>query len=360
MTDSHPPDPPAELPPELHAELHPQLLRELLLASSRTFALGIERLREPLRSEVRLAYLLLRVSDYLEDSPLVEPGEKAELLDLWDAVLAGEARVEDLADRLHTEDEVDLPDARVAGEVVAVHSAISSLDPAAREIVVRYVQESTRGMARWTRRGPDFADMTDLDDYMHEVAGRVGYLLTELFGLRDPALRSASPELLPLGRSFGLGLQTVNVIRGLHSDHLRGWLFIPRSLLGTGEATTGATTAGTTGATGSIDVDIFDPAQGPLRQSVLDRLADDATRHLDDAMDYLTRVPRRHADIRLFCALPVFYAERTLALTRSEADAAFFREIKMTRSDVRSIARKTAVGVRSNTALRWIGRRLRG
>ena len=39
-------------------------------------------------------------------------------------------------------------------------------------------------MARWTERGPVFRTEADLDDYMHEVAGRVGHLLTELFVLR--------------------------------------------------------------------------------------------------------------------------------------------------------------------------------
>ncbi|MYK68472.1 MAG: hypothetical protein F4020_02595 [Gammaproteobacteria bacterium] len=45
-----------------------QSLQELLVASSRTFAVGIRILPEPLRTEVTVAYLLLRVSDYLEDN----------------------------------------------------------------------------------------------------------------------------------------------------------------------------------------------------------------------------------------------------------------------------------------------------
>ena len=40
-------------------------LHTLLVRSSRTFAVGIESLPEPLREEITVAYRLLRVSDYL-------------------------------------------------------------------------------------------------------------------------------------------------------------------------------------------------------------------------------------------------------------------------------------------------------
>ena len=43
-------------------------LRELLRVASRTFAIGIERLPGVLCEATTVAYLLLRVSDYLEDN----------------------------------------------------------------------------------------------------------------------------------------------------------------------------------------------------------------------------------------------------------------------------------------------------
>ena len=74
------------------------------------------------------------------------------------------------------------------------------------------MRDSTLGMARWIRRGPDLADEEDLDDYMHEVAGRVGLLITELFALDIEQVSRRRVEMLTLGREFGLALQTVNVI----------------------------------------------------------------------------------------------------------------------------------------------------
>ena len=51
-------------------------LNELLHSASRTFAVGIDLLPRPLRSEVETSYLLLRVSDYLEDNVSMEPSRK--------------------------------------------------------------------------------------------------------------------------------------------------------------------------------------------------------------------------------------------------------------------------------------------
>ena len=66
-------------------------LEQLLRISSRTFALGIERLPDKLSWAMTVAYLLLRVSDYLEDNREMPGQQKVELLCLWDQVLAGEA-----------------------------------------------------------------------------------------------------------------------------------------------------------------------------------------------------------------------------------------------------------------------------
>ena len=53
--------------------------RDLLRITSRTFALGIERLPHILCDATTIAYLLLRVSDYLEDNEEMESGEKVTL-----------------------------------------------------------------------------------------------------------------------------------------------------------------------------------------------------------------------------------------------------------------------------------------
>ena len=308
-------------------------LNELLHAASRTFAVGIDRLPPPLRGEVETAYLLLRVSDYLEDNESMAPSRKAELLELWAKVLEGGEDARAFTGLLGPVAD-PTPDALVARNAVQVVAALYGLDPAAQAVIRGHVKDSTQGMARWVRRGPDLADEADLDDYMHEVAGRVGWLLTELFALDVSEVAVHRERMMSLGREFGLALQTVNVIRGLHTDWRRGWVYVPRSFAG----------------------DAVPP--DPVREArILDRLVAKAERHLDAASAYLRRIPRRCHGIRLFCLLPYLFAVRTLAKSRSNP-AVFRKETKISRAEVGRIVTAASLLGRSNRWIGWYARRL--
>src|SRR5688500_13138759 len=109
-------------------------LTELLHAASRTFAGRIDRLPDPLRGEVETAYLLLRVSDYLEDNESMAPARKAELLERWARVLRGDEGVAAFAAALGPVAD-ETPDALVARNVVPVVGALAGMRPAAQQIV---------------------------------------------------------------------------------------------------------------------------------------------------------------------------------------------------------------------------------
>ena len=311
-------------------------LQELLVASSRTFAVGIRILPEPLRSEVTVAYLLLRVSDYLEDNRELGANEKIALLGRWRHVLAGNGARQRLIGRLREARE-DTPDALVARHSATVLEGLDAVAPPAREILVRRVRESSAGMAHWTERGSRFETEADLDDYMHEVAGRVGHLLTELFTLRLPGTRGARARMMPLGREFGLALQTVNVIRGLHEDRDRGWVYVPAAFLPDPRIPAR---------------ELFHPANLEAAMAVLARLVEKADGHLAAARAYIRLIPRRYHRVRLFCLLPLFFAVRTLAISRANPDV-LRRETKMTRREVKAITRRAVALGFSNG---WIDR----
>ena len=309
-------------------------LHELLVRASRTFAVGIEILPRPLRDEITVAYLLLRVSDYLEDSRELGRDEKILLLEAWRGVLGGDLERDQVVRRLG-EAEEDTPDAVVARHSLTVLGGLDRLEPAAREIIVRHVRASSAGMARWTRRGSVFETERDLDDYMHEVAGRVGHLLTELFALRLSGVGGDHDRMMALGQEFGLALQTVNVIRGLHEDRDRGWVYVPASFL----------------PDPGMEVrDLFESANSEAAMTVLDRLVEKAERHLAAARAYMRMIPRRHHRVRLFCLLPLLFAVRTLAISRANPDV-LSRETKMTRREVVAITRRARMFGFSN---RWI------
>lgn len=318
-------------------------LNELLHAASRTFAIGIDLLPEPLRSEIEIAYLLLRVSDYLEDTEEIGPGRKAELLGRWGSVLVGDAELDALEPALAGASD-GTPDALVARNARRVVEALGAQRTPAREIVIRHVHDSTRGMARWALRGPDIADEADLDDYMHEVAGRVGWLLTDLFALDLPAVARRHDRMMRLGREFGLALQTVNVIRGLHSDWRRGWIYIPRSFL-------------PDPVPGPEELFERDERDREIEVAVLGRLVEKSDRHLAAAREYIAGIPRRHHGVRQFCLLPLLFAVRTLAISRDNP-AVFEEETKIGRSEVRRIVRDARLFGMSNAWIRWYCGRL--
>jgi len=316
-------------------------LHELLVRSSRTFAVGIDMLPAPLREEITVAYLLLRVSDYLEDNQELGDDEKIGLLKEWRRVLEGRGDRTALAGRLKEAREAT-PDARVARHAATVLGALDRLAPDGRDIVVNRVRESSAGMARWTEKGSVFRNEDDLDDYMHEVAGRVGYLLTELFALRLRRLRGDRARMMELGREFGLALQTVNVIRGLHEDRNRGWVYVPASFLPDHRIRPG---------------ELFEPANREAAMAVLDRLVRKADRHLAAARAYIRLIPRGNHRVRLFCLLPLLFAVRTLAISRANP-MVLQRETKMTRREVEIITRRARVWGFSNGWIDWYCRRL--
>lgn len=294
--------------------------RDLLRITSRTFAIGIERLPRILCDATTIAYLLLRVSDYLEDNEEMEASEKVILLNLWINILREEKTIEALTSQL-TNADTNNPDAIVAQHSKEILLHLHSLPYAVQEIIIHHVINSTQGMARWTKLGPNVNDEKDLDDYMFEVAGRVGYLITQLFAWYSITIRRKENEIMPLAREFGLGLQTVNVIRGIREDFDRGWVYIPKKFIMD---------------MGLTKEQLFDPEHREQALKVLDMMTDKAERHLRQALQYVKSLPWWQHGIRLGCIFPLMFAIRTLAVCRHNAQV-FESEAKMSRTEVKKI-----------------------
>jgi farnesyl-diphosphate farnesyltransferase len=306
----------------------------LLRATSRTFALSIEHLPGPVRESLCLAYLILRIADFLEDNDYMPDERKVALLKLWDAILAGEASAEQLVAALsdHAPTDADAEAARLAPSILA---CLRQLPPALQGHVTAHCRNTTQGMARWVARGPDIPQEVDMDDYMHEVAGRVGYLVTDIFAWYSTFIRARLTELMPLAREFGLALQTVNVIRGLRKDYERGWIYVPESFCA---------------AVNLRRADLFNPAYELQALQVLDMLTNKAERHLHSALAYVKSLPRWLHALRLACIWPMLFAVRTLAISRHNVNV-LMGEVKMTREDVKAIIRDTTLFAWSN---RWL------
>ncbi len=296
---------------------HYAMLRKV----SRTFALSIEQLPLPVCEIITIAYLMFRVADCIEDHAELAPERKALLLRRWSAVLQGQDDVQNFVQELSGLDAQGDPEIEVAQCADVVMSGLSALADAPRDILIRHVCDTSVGMARWQEHGPFVEDDEAMDDYMHEVAGRGGYLLTEVFAWHDPAIAARKDMLMNLGREFGLALQTVNIIRGMRKDYERGWVFVPRSLYE---------------AEGLTRDSLFAPENSDRALRVVDCLANKAARHLRDGLTYITLLPRFSRRIRLFCIWPLLFAVKTLAISCNNR-AVIFDEAKITRPQVKRI-----------------------
>ena len=308
----------------------------MLRQVSRTFALSVEQLPGALRDAATVSYLLFRVSDCLEDHEAMVPERKAQLLRLWAQVLEGAAAPQTLIDRISDLDDRD-PEVYVAQHAGGVVAQLRQLPSGMQKIIVPHVVGTSLGMARWQEHGPFVEDEQALDDYMHQVAGRVGYLLTDIFAWYVPAVRKRKAQLMPLARECGLALQTVNVIRGMRKDYERGWVFVPRTFYE---------------QVGLSRDTLFDPSNVQRALKVVDMLADKAERHLQHGIRYIKAFPRRCYRIRLACMWPLFFAVQTLSVSRNNVNV-LLSEAKITRDQVKKIIRDTKLFGWSNS---WIVR----
>jgi farnesyl-diphosphate farnesyltransferase len=303
---------------------------------SRTFALSIEQLPPLLRDAISVAYLMFRIADGIEDHAAMPAARKVDLLDEWAAVLAGRAPAERLAHRADDLDPAD-PEVEVVRETPLVLRWLRELPAPFQEPIVAHVYATTCGMARWQQHGPFVEDEEALDDYMHEVAGRVGYLITDLFALYAPAVRDQREALLPLSRECGLALQTVNVIRGIRKDYERGWVFVPRTFYH---------------QVGLTRETLLEPQSEPQALTVVARLADKADRHLASGLSFITTFPRTEHSLRLALMWPFLFAARTLALSRNNPNV-LRSEAKMTRVEITRIVAESKLLGWSNA---WLAR----
>ncbi len=287
----------------------------LLPQVSRTFAISIEGLPDPLRDAVRVAYLLCRAVDTIEDEPRMAPADRAVLFDAFDALLADDtidpAPFESLCARARLG--AGAPDGELCRGAGAVFRAFRRLPLAQRQAIRPHVQEMSSGMRAYCARADAAGgalrldDLEDLERYCYFVAGTVGNLLTALFEPAVPALSEAARAAVRARAvSFGLGLQMVNIVKDVAEDLERGVCFLPASLAE---------------AQGVSLERILEPGARAAGLAVLGAVCERARRHLARAREYVLLWPAagptgRKEDgavaVRLFCTVPLALALATL------------------------------------------------
>jgi len=211
-------------------------LHDLLVKTSRTFALAIPELPEPTRREVTIAYLLFRIADTFEDATVHWPADRqiaeleafASLMDDPDTAAAAE-----LAERWLSESPSDHEGyLELLRETPGVLAAFAELSEKARQVIAEHTARTARGMADFVRLasergGLELRNIDELRHYCYIVAGIVGEMLAELFLLERPHLEPIAPTLRENAGAFGEGLQLVNILKDSASDADEGRRFLP-------------------------------------------------------------------------------------------------------------------------------------
>lgn len=210
-------------------------LDDLLVRTSRTFALSIPLLEGPTRRQVTLGYLLFRIADTFEDAWVWPKERRIEALRRFGELVRDP---DPEAIRRAVDGWLDEPPSRhqgyleLLGETPAVLAAHQALEEAAREVLSEHVVRTCDGMAEIVGRTDErnnlrLRDVADLERYCYIVAGIVGEMLTELFLLGAPSVGGVADELRARAVAFGEALQLVNILRDADDDADEGRCYLP-------------------------------------------------------------------------------------------------------------------------------------
>ncbi|HXS83249.1 MAG TPA: squalene/phytoene synthase family protein [Methylomirabilota bacterium] len=303
--------------------------REALLRVSRTFALNIRCLSGRMLESVRLAYLLCRAADALEDSWPGPPGEMASRFDALVGALEGDeaaaARLSRGATSLNGRSDVTL-----LVRLPALLHVLAALDPHDADDIRRCVRTMALGMKRFATRAaergpavPYLDDDAELHEYCYVVAGCVGEMLTRLLehGLEDDRSDVAARRLA-LAPVVGEALQLTNILLDWPVDIRAGRCHVPASWL----------------AGHGLTIRQLLSHSDRARELSL-RLAGLAHDALDRVPDYLDTIPTREHRYRLFCLLPALWARASLRLAMREPEFhSIARRPRLSRASVMSEA----------------------
>jgi farnesyl-diphosphate farnesyltransferase len=308
--------------------------RRVLPLVSRTFAINIELLDGRMRDTVRVAYLLCRAADALEDSWPGAPAEITERFARFVDALGGDpsaatALASGAALRPGARDDLQL-----LAHLPTVLAALGLRELDEQAIVRTCLRTMSAGMSRFASRAAGRpADACYLDseaelrEYCWIVAGCVGAMLTALFERRllvaaDPA-RERRRELAPV---VGEALQLTNILLDLPGDLRRGRCYLPADWLA---------------AHGLAPRDFLGGPRPEAREVAL-RLESRAHDALDRVADYLETVPGRFVRYRLFCLWPALWARGSLRLVHRDPHFPFRAErARLSRGQIWSAAARS-------------------
>jgi len=216
--------------PDPLRRLTPEDIAVLLQQTSRTFALAVPLLSGKTRESVGLAYLLFRCADTLEDASSWSIDARRAALQTYAEMLdEGEVCERSVVEGwLARGPSSNAGYTRLLAMLPAVLAEVSRLGPAPASAIRSHTRRTALGMRDMVGEcAQGLPSVEALRRYCYIVAGIVGELLTTLFVQDAPALEAVRGELVAEERSFGEGLQLVNILKDELGDRAEGRSFVP-------------------------------------------------------------------------------------------------------------------------------------
>ncbi|WP_458188978.1 phytoene/squalene synthase family protein [Haladaptatus sp. NG-WS-4] len=309
---------------------------------SRTFAITIDLLDEPMADTICVGYLLCRVADTIEDAGHIPPEEQAarlrqynDALDPDDPTTVSEFR--SAADEWIPADGGD--DWAVVANAPRVVDTFTSFPRHVQRAVLPPVRELVDGMAMFVERYADTGGLRiqtrpELEEYCYYVAGTVGELITNLVCSDVESERAR--RLRDTAESFALLLQLVNVSKDVYVDyHDENNVYLPETWLD---------------AEGVPQDELCDPEHHDEVANVVARTADHAHSFADDAQAYLEMMPRGRGNRLVAWTVPYLLAVGTLREVRKRPEDALRRAgVKISREEVHAVLTSLSGGVERDT-----------
>jgi len=333
------PDPAAGVADSGH---RPQRLQTVILRSvSRSFYLSIRFLPAQLREPVALAYLLARTTDTVADTSRIPGQVRLRTLKVLSDGIQGKASPEMVISAIGSF--IPLQENPAEQNLLAsVADCLKWLEQIARldrDDIRVLLEKITHGQMLDLHRFDNPAGVrslqtaADLDEYTYLVAGCVGEFWTRLCfrHIRD-FTSLLEQEMLALGRSYGMGLQLINILRDAGSDLRAGRCYFPEDELR------------------AVDLSPAQIVSGPARfQPVYEKWIEKAQDGLESGMQYSRAIQNRR--VRAATVLPALIGARTLTLLREAGPAALNKTIKIPRGEVRRMIVSLAIHLASRSSI---------
>jgi len=298
---------------------------------SRTFALTIDVLADPMSTYICIGYLLCRVPDTIEDAGHIPADAQAELLAEYERLLDPSSEADSEAFVTHAAEwipEDPGPDWTVVAETPRVFHAFHSQPEPVRRAVRGPVRELVSGMEIFVERYADEGGLrlgtsTELERYCHYAAGTVGELITNLV-CRADVDDDTEETLRANSESFGQLLQHVNIAKDVHDDFREeNNVYLPADRLD---------------EQGVPQEELLEPDHREGTAAVVRETAETARGYLDDAQAYLDTLPEHDGNRVAAWSIPFLLAVGTLReLEARPAVALTPEDVKITRSEVEAV-----------------------